>query len=284
MKPFTMIHHVDRATLSRMYEAYAPVFVLSTGRCGSKLVAELLNLSPRACALHEPRPTLQYFGHYAYRLRRQPEALAPLVDAARMEMVLQACIEERTYVESNQCLTFFAPALAAVFAGAKFVHLLRHPGDFAASAARKGWYVNDSIWEAGRPRPPEDGSWPSWNLVRKLGWLWNAGNGFLADFHDGAGRGRTHVCRLEDLVASVSAAQELFAFCGLDAPDAARITAMQATKVNPLWIGAAEPPTMRKDPAFPGYGSWSNEMRRDLWEQVGESARRFGYGPEGTRR
>ena len=41
---------------------------------------------------------------------------------------------------------------------------------------------------------------------------------------------------------------------------------------------------MRKDPNFPDYGSWSGVMRCELWQQVGGSAVRFGYGPEGGRR
>lgn len=41
-----MIHHVDQETIAEMFKSYAPVFVLSTGRAGSKFIVELLHLSP----------------------------------------------------------------------------------------------------------------------------------------------------------------------------------------------------------------------------------------------
>jgi hypothetical protein len=279
-----MIHHADQKTIQAMYEEYSPVFILSTGRSGSKFVAELLGLSPEARAFHEPLPTLQYFSDFAYRHRHQAETLAPVIDAARMEMVLDAYIRNRVFIESNQCLTFFAPALAAVFKNARFVHLVRHPGDFVASAARKGWYVNDSIWETGRPRPLEKEEWRQWSLVQKLGWLWNASNGFLRDFFSGWGSDRVQTCRLEDLVASAASAAGLFTFCGLRIPEEGRITALQSTKVNPLWIGAQEPPNMRKDPAFPAYDDWPEEMKRGLWDRIEGTAGGLGYHRLETRR
>jgi hypothetical protein len=277
MNRFEIIHHVDQETIAAMYGSYAPVFVCSTGRAGSKFVAELLSLAPAIAAFHEPRPTLQYFPDFAYQHQDQVETLTGIIDAARMEMVLETYIQGKVFVESNQCLTFFAPVLAALFKNAKFVHLLRHPGDFAASAARKGWYVNDSIWEAGRPKPHAAAAWHQVSLVRKLGWLWNESNCFLRDFFGSLGPGRVFTVRLEDLVASVDSAGGLFTFCGVDAPEGKRIRDMQGTKINPLWIGPQEPSNMRKDPGFPAVGDWSAEMKNELWEMAGEAAGGFGY-------
>ena len=61
-----MIHHVDQAAIDRMYGEYAPVFVLTTGRTGSRLLVEMVNLSAGLSAFHEPRPTLQYFSNFAF--------------------------------------------------------------------------------------------------------------------------------------------------------------------------------------------------------------------------
>jgi hypothetical protein len=277
MNQFEMIHHVDAKTIAAMYEVYSPVFILSPGRSGSKFIVELLNLSARIDAYHEPRPTLQYFSNFACRHQDQPEVLQKMIDAARMEMVLETYIKDRIFVESNQCLTFLAPALAALFKKAKFVHLLRHPGDFVVSAARKGWYVNDSIWEAGRPKPEAEDVWRQWTLVQKLGWLWDASNCFLRKFSGGLQNGRVLTCRLEDMVADMDHAAGLFSFCRADAPTEKAIKEMQGKKINSLWIGPQEPPNMRKDPRFPAYGDWSAAMKNELWEMVGATATAFGY-------
>lgn len=276
MTQFKMIHQVDQETISAMYNDYSPVFVLSAGRSGSKFAAELLNLSPGINAFHEPRPTLQYFSDFACHHRHLAETLNGMIDAARMEMVLETYISGTVFVESNQCLTFFAPALAGLFKNAKFVHLLRHPGDFAASAARKGWYVNDSIWEAGRPKPAAD-DWPHWSLVRKLGWLWNASHCFLRDFLGGLEPSRVLAMRMEDMVSAVDKAGDLFSFCGVDAPAKNRIRERQGTKVNPLWIGPQEPANMCKNPDFPAYDDWTAALKDELWEMAGATAAGFGY-------
>jgi hypothetical protein len=113
MTQFKMIHQADQKTIAAMYHEYSPVFVLTAGRSGSKFVAELLNLSPGISAFHEPRPTLQYFSNFACHHQHLAETLNGMIDAARMEMVLETYISGKVFVESNQCLTFFAPALAA---------------------------------------------------------------------------------------------------------------------------------------------------------------------------
>jgi hypothetical protein len=277
MKTFQMIHHVDRKTLDMMYRRYKPVFILTTGRSGSKFVVELLNLAPDVSAFHEPRPTLQHFADFAFRHQAEVETLTRMIDAARMEMILETLIKGRVFVESNQCLTFFAPAIAALFGSAKFVHLVRHPGDFVASAARKGWYVNDSIWEAGRPKPLETGRWSAWDQMRKLVWLWTATNGYLEDFKKNLDRRRHLTVRLEDLTEGRECVQRVLAFCGAGPVDWTQVEKAQRTKVNELQIFPDEPANMRKNPNFPPYGQWSDAQKQWFRESVGHLTRLYDY-------
>ena len=85
---FRMIHHVDQQTIDDMYQAYSPVFILSTGRPGSKFMAKLLALSSRIISFHEPRPTLQYFSNHAFHNQTAKNALSKMIEAARMESIL----------------------------------------------------------------------------------------------------------------------------------------------------------------------------------------------------
>jgi len=277
MKKFRILHHVDRATIAEMVERYAPVFVLSTGRSGSKFIVELLNLSPLMRAFHEPRPTLQYFSDFASRHQDQPEVLRGMIEAARMELVLETFIHGKIFVESNQCLAFFAPALSGLFRSVKFIHLVRHPGDFVASAVRKGWHKNDSIWEAGRVKLADECRWNAMDQVERLGWLWAYTNRFIRDFLSTLPGEQALTCRLEDLLTCTRQVQSLFSFCGSGLPDMERLREVQGRPVNRLWVGADEPDNMKKDPGFPAYDDWPEERKRVLWDMVNETAGGFGY-------
>lgn len=274
---FKMIHHVDQKTIAEMYGGYAPVFIMSAGRSGSKFIVELLNLSPVVNAFHEPRPTLQYFSHFAYHHQDQVETLAKMIDAARMELILEMYIQNKIFVESNQCLTFFAPSIAALFENAKFVHLVRHPGDFVSSAVRKGWHLNDSIWESGRVRMADEKCWQTMNQVQKLAWLWAITNNYVEDFKKKLGEERVRTVRLEDLVQSRECVGSLFSFVGAREINWARVEKIQGTRINELEIFPEEPPNMKKKADYPGYQEWTEEMKRNLFEFCGESPKRYGY-------
>lgn len=276
-KRFRMIHHVDQAGITHMYRNYAPVFVLTTGRSGSRLLVDLLNLCPGLEAFHEPRPTLQYFADFAFHRQDQSELLLRMVDAARMEGVLEVMIRDQVYVESNQCLTFFAPALAGLFQAARFVHLVRHPGDFVRSAWRKGWHRNDSIWESGRIRPQDTTAWSNWGEIEKLAWVWSATNDFIEQFKTSVADERFLRVRFEDLVADTGILERLAAFCGGGLPERTAAQALLQSPVNPLHIGADEPPNMKKHADFPQYRDWQPAQQEALLRHVATLASHYGY-------
>jgi len=277
MKRFKMIHHADQATISEMYEGYAPVFVLSTGRSGSKFIVELLNLSPTIAAFHEPRPCLQYFSNFAFQHQPQLEILSRMIDAARMEMILETHIKNKIYVESNQCLTFFAPAIAGLFRGAKFAHLLRHPAHFVRSAVRKGWHRNDSIWESGRVRLADEKNWSRMEQRERLAWLWTVTNEYIETFKKGLASERSLTVRFEDLLHGPNEAERLFRFVGSRPINREQIRQAQDKRINELEIFPDEPPTMRKISDFPPYEEWPEEWQEKLRAGVGTLAANYGY-------
>ncbi len=275
---FKMIHHVDRATVDRMYREYSPVFILSTGRAGSRFIAALLDCARNVAAYHEPRPTLQYFSDYAFHHQGDEDILTNMIDAARMESILDIFIKSKIYVESNQCLAFFAPVISRLFEKSKFVHVVRHPGDFVRSAVRKGWHKNDSIWETGRVKPADRVLWGQMDQVQRLSWVWETTNRYIHEFMERLVPGRGLTQRFEDLVGDAGEVGKLLAFTGADDIGPAKIKEIQAKRVNELRIRPDEPPNMKKRRDFPYYLEWDEGMRGKLREITAVLAGQYGYG------
>ena len=274
---FKIIHHVDQKTIKEMYEEYSPVFILSTGRSGSKTIATLLDCSENVTAYHEPRPTLQYFSNYAFHCQSEVKILSNMIDAVRMEMILEVFIKDNIYVESNQCLTFFAPVIARLFKRSKFVHLIRHPGDFIRSAIRKGWHKNDSIWESGRVRMADKNQWAKMDQIEKLSWLWMTTNSFIETFKEQIETKRVITLKFEDLVKNIKEVRELIKF--IDAVDikAKKIKELQNRKLNELYIHPDEPPNIKKVIDFPDYRKWNDDMKNKLKKYSEKLIKLYGY-------
>ncbi len=274
---FEMIHHADQKTIDAMYNEYSPVFILSTGRCGTKFLPVLLNHSSNVAAFHEPPPILEYFSHYAYHRQGDIEVLTRMIDAAKMEAILSVYIKDKIYIESNQCLTFFGPALAGLFKKSKFVHLVRHPGDFIRSAVRKGWHKNDTIWESGRVKSQDSVQWNEMDQVERLSWVWAATNSFIDGFASKLEPGRYERFKIEDLVSGVDSMTRLIRFTGAEAIPAEKIRQIQGERINELYIGPSEPPNMKKVLHFPCYSDWDRDLKEKLFRYAGALANLYGY-------
>ena len=275
MTKFGAIHQVDQKTIDEMYNGYSPVFILTTGRTGSKFTAALLDLSPNVAAFHEPRPALQYFSHYAFHHQEEAGILEKMIDAARMESILDIFIKEKIYVESNQSLTFFAPVLATLFKKSKFVHLVRHPGDFTRSALRKGWHKNDSIWESGRVKMADGKQWMKMDQIQRLSWLWMVTNRFIEEFKMGIESQRFMSLKFEDLIESEDGVRKLLDFTG--AENIENIKEIQSKKIGDLYISPNQPPNIKKIVEFPVYNDWDRDMKNSVNKYSGKLAGLYGY-------
>jgi len=204
-----------------------------------------------------------------------------MIDASRMESILEVFIKDRIYVESNQCLTFFAPVIARLFRESKFVHLIRHPGDFVRSGIRKGWHKNDSIWESGRVRPTDEKGWADMDQVERLSWLWQETNSFIEKVKTQLPPHRFFTTRFEDLISDTKEVKKLLAFTGCKKIQAGTIKELQKRKINEFRIQPGEPPTMRKTRDFPHYKDWDPGKRDRLKKNCAELAATYCYSLEG---
>ena len=185
----------------------APVFVLSTGRVGTMLLTRLFKLEKGLRIEHEALPEMLYTGKLAYADPSNIEFTKGALMAGRYEAIRDCQLQNLRYVETNNRLTFFAPAMAALFPNAKFIHLLRHPDSFVSSGIQRNWYTGKTITDEGRIAPAKDSGIE--RQQDKIAWLWNATNAFIEDFKEGAGKDRTLTVRSEDLFSNTEEAERI---------------------------------------------------------------------------
>jgi hypothetical protein len=207
----------------------APVFVLSTGRVGTMLLTRLFELENGLHIEHEALPEMLYTGKLAYADPSNIEFTKGAFMAGRYEAIRDCQLQNLRYVETNNRLTFFAPAMAALFPNAKFIHLLRHPDSFVSSGIQRNWYTGKTITDEGRIAPAKD-----LGIERqedKIAWLWNATNAFIDDFKAGAGKDRTLTVRSEDLFSNAEEAERILNWLNFKA-DKTSIQKVLNTPVN----------------------------------------------------
>lgn len=147
-----------------------PVFVVGTGRCGTKTLAHLFKQLTGVHSVHEPEPALVRVA--SFRMGGNEYNVQRTLAHARKESVDQ----NTHYFESSLWNTWLISDYLELWPQAKFVWLSRFPLSWARSAYRRGWYHPDSEEHVGaysylRPYPasgfPQDVD--RWF---KLGYMW----------------------------------------------------------------------------------------------------------------
>lgn len=222
-------------------------FVLSTGRCGTAFLTELLSHSPSLSVHHAPKPELEYLSSLVHRDPPTPEALDMAVLAARFELFVSTYRAGGTYVETNNRISFFAPALARLLPNARFVHLVRHPADFVRSGMRRGYYA-DGVVQHQRLVPAADTAWSSLTQLEKIAWEWSEINGFIETFKTSIPAGRVLTVRSEAMFADPESLCSVLQFVG--AGDEKEVSeAIRGKRLKPV--------NQQTRGTFPKYVDWS---------------------------
>jgi len=241
-------------------------FVLSTGRCGTAFLTELLRLSPEIDCHHAPSPELVLHSRLAYEaVDPTSETFALGVDMARYEMIRDAYLTERTFVETNNRITFLAPALERVYARAKFIHLVRHPAAVVRSGIRREYYSGRNPHDAGHLLPRDNTPWDEMTQLERVAWLWNETNAFIERFKGRLDKDRIFFLRAEDLFRSAETAMDVFRFLDVSVPS-----------VHPIRRLLRRPVNVQHEGSFPEYAQWSVEEKGELsrWAHLAE---KYGY-------
>lgn len=213
------VGNYDVANLHETVHRHAsPCFVLSTGRCGTQLLTQILNKHSSILAYHTPTPEFTYYSRFAYETTDSlAEQLKLIADSGRYEYVRDAYLSEHHFAETNNRITFFAPALAELYPKSRFIHLIRHPASFVNSGISRDWYSGNVLYDESRITPSADSNidWKNMTRSEKITWLWNETNQFIEDFKDSLDTHRHITVKSEELFNDVSASTKIFDFLQL---------------------------------------------------------------------
>ncbi len=246
-------------------------WVLSTGRCGTRTLAHLLDLADGATVEHEPLPRLNRQCREVYeQWATRPEPYRLLIEACREDVVYKAYEDGQAYGETANRLTYFAPAIREVFTNSKFLHLVRDPRHVVRSGMDRGWYDTNK-WDEGRIVPrtgdPYHDRWDEMSLFERCAWFWYETNRFAREFTDSLEPGRAMTVRAEDLFAgNPETVAAVFDFLELEAPKPKRVAKVLGTKAN-----------YQRRRTFPDVAEWSDDQNEALRGVAGPMMDALGY-------
>ena len=252
-----------------VFQRHEPVFVLSTGRCGTALLTQLLARSPKALCYHSPSPELTGIERQVHREGHVNfDCYLTAIAVARFELIADSALRGRRYVETNRHITFFAPHLRHLFPRARFIHLVRHPGAFVRSGIRRRYYQG-SYGDMGRIQPYQgeaESAWPEMNAYERCAWLWNETNAFIERIKSEAKCGSILTVKSENLFTDPETTIKIFEHCGFDCPELGRVASWIKRKVN----------VQLEDTTVAPHGQWDDKLKESVrrWAPL---AANYGY-------
>jgi len=258
-------------SISGFDETHPCVFVLSTGRVGSMTLERLLGLTNNIFVTHEPSPKLFRLSKANYESNFGALEFSDNVFwTVREDLIKEALMSGRGYVETSPQGTFLAPVIAKAIPSVKFIHLIRHPADVVTSGMRRNWFGGHPADET-RITPKSSSKfhrdWNSMSQLEKNAWLWTETNSWILDFLKTVPDTQQMTIRAEDLYSrNFDSINNIFDFVGAETPTEKRISKVLTKKHNQQIKGD-----------FPAFRAWSPDMIEQLRDISDELAKILGY-------
>ena len=249
------------------------VFVLSTGRAGTKTLAALGSLDAQLYARHEPQPLLFALSKSAYanlHVNKNLDIFKSAYWTARIDLFYAALQNKKRYFETSPQSTFLGPVIADLLPKSKFIHLTRHPLAVIRSGMRRKWY-SGNLLDSTRIEPLADspfyGVWQSWSPFEKNIWLWRETNQWIQQFLSDLPPHRHQLIQAEKIFDNYpTTMSSLFDFLGVPTPADHKIKKILSRSMNAQASGA-----------FPLPDKWSQSMLASAKDILGDSAQDLGY-------
>jgi hypothetical protein len=241
-------------------------FVLSSGRCGTLTLANILNTAGNARVWHHPKPYLIRETLLAYRGKIDK---SQHFWKARSSVVQSSWADGLIHGETDHNMTPFCEMLADELPMAKFLVLVRDPRDFIRSGLRRKYYQGHD-WDVGRLQPeehtPDYSRWIGMAPFAKVSWLWAQTYAAIQKSVEAIGESRVLLVRFEDLVSSTEKTRQIFDFLELTGFSPQQIKSILALRLNE-----------QKGPCFPRPKDWPEAWNQELRIHCAAVAGRYGY-------
>lgn len=275
----------------RQYKpASRSVFLLSTGRTGTVYIADLLNQVDGVLALHEPKPSrvLNAWTTAYMEGRISVRYMAAALSAKRRKLFAKLPASLRIYVESNNFVAGFAPALPDVVDDPVVIHIVRDPRDFVTSLTNRGddagirGFFNRYVpyWAYLPPGVRKR----SLTRYTRPAYRWVAINQLLSDY------GRSHknyYCfKFEELFdkANQTKLHELLQAVGLTTQQISKLDFAPKSRTNQPRITLLDRPldsaNRSKHRAMDNWQQWPLADKKAVATICNPMMRRYGYGGE----
>ncbi|MEI7635905.1 MAG: sulfotransferase [Syntrophus sp. (in: bacteria)] len=241
-------------------------FVLSSGRCGSKTLNEVINTAENVRSFHTSQPSMG---------QRSLDAFWNSIDRKEFlsnyhyPLIQQTSKDGFVFGETTPAITAFSGALAETIPKAKFVILVRDPITFTRSALFQNFYHGHAD-DRYRFTPIKDTDayvqWGKKSQVDKICWLWNEFYDLIERATENLDQDRFMVLRFEDLFGNIQTLRKLFEFLNLKGFSSSRVSEILKVKRNANNYGR-----------FPSVRDWTPEFRRNIEESSIKHALKYGY-------
>lgn len=249
------------------------IFVLSTGRAGTKTLSALLNSSPEYTVYHEPKPKLYRLGKAYYEQKKSSveEQLFQEAFSLARSLLFESSLKIGCgYIETSPQVTFLAKIVHDLMPSSKFIHLVRDPREVVRSGMRRNWF-NNPEYDQNRITPIRDSvcqiDWENSTEFEKNVWLWAETNAWIMNFISNIKSERVIRIFSNDLFnAKDDAINNLFDFIKREKPSSKHIDNVIMKKLNSQQKGE-----------FPVSEKWSTDMNQKLQKIAGGTIKALGF-------
>lgn len=263
----------QKEKLNNFTDSCPCIFVLSTGRVGSKTLSALFQLTSKILAYHEPKPKLYALSKMAYQHLQEGvinEIFKESFLATRGDLLNYSLQCHKGYIETSPQVTFLAPIIYQVISNVKFIHVVRDPRMVVRSGMRRQWYENNPS-DKTRIVPSSSSEigqqWQYYSSFQKNAWLWAETNKWIINFMSQLPEERKIRVHSEDLFDfDEETVKRIFTFINQPMPSQRKIEKILGQKLN-----------IQKNGQFPEPFDWSQSMYNDLISITGKVANQLGY-------
>jgi len=253
------------------WEGIKVIFIISTGRTGTKFLADFFNRFENIEARHEPKPNFLSLGNN-YAEGKISSNIAQEIIATDRRIVLNELykMNAKIYIESNNRLFSLIPVLRNTFPNCKFLHIVRDGRDVVRSGMGRGWYEpNDfpRIKATDFPDDPYFKEWEKMSRFEKICWWWQKKDSFI--YESVRGKEDSITVKFEDIFdpdKKYKGIKNIIDFINIDINFTNDFKDLMKQKVNDS-----------KSYAIPYWKEWGSDLKNQFIKIAGKHMTNYGY-------